>query len=72
MAKVKIGLPYRAPSLTVERFGKWDMVIPYTIDGSATFEVRLPEEDYTPAKGEEAVRNFAKGQVALSGKELTI
>ena len=72
MAKIKIGLAYREPSVTEERFGKYDMVIPYTIDGGTQFETRVPEEDFTPAKGEEAVRGAAKNQVALLGKELTI
>ena len=72
MAKIKIGLAYRAPSISGERFGKWDMVIPYTIDGGQAFEARFPEEDFSPSKGEEAVRAAAKNQVALLGKEITI
>lgn len=72
MAKVKIGTPYPAPGITRERFGKMDMVIPYTIDGAGLYEVRLPQEDYTPPKGEEAVRKQAGAQTALAGKELTL
>lgn len=72
MAKVKIGMPYRSPSITAERFGKMDMVLPYTIDGQGPFEVRLLEEEFTPAKGEAAVKAAAQGQVALFGKELTL
>lgn len=72
MAKVKIGMPYRAPSLTSERFGRYDMVLSYTIDTEGPFEIRVPEEDFTPARGEEAIREAAKKQVALYGKELSI
>jgi hypothetical protein len=72
MASVKIALAFRAPSLTAERFGKFDMVIPYTIDGAGPFDVRVPEENYTSAIGEEAVRKAATAQVALKDRELTI
>jgi len=72
MAQVKISLAYRAPSLTAERFGKFDMVIPYTIDGVGPFDVRVPEDNYTAAIGEEAVRHAAAAQVALKDRELTI
>lgn len=72
MAIVKISLAYRAPSLTAERFGKFDMVIPFTIDGAGPFDVRVPEENYTAEIGETAVRKTASAQVALKGRELTI
>ena len=72
MASVKISLAFRAPSLTAERFGKFDMVIPYTIDGAGPFDVRVPEEDYDAAKGEAAVRKAAGAQIALKDRELTI
>lgn len=73
MAKVKIGLAYRAPSFTADRFGKFDWVIPYTIDANKSiFEIRMPEEDFTPQKGEQAVTAAAHKAIALMGKELTI
>jgi len=72
VATVKIGLAYRAPSVVPERFGKWDMVIPYSIDGVGPWEVRVPEEDYSASKGEEAVRRAAQAQVALKDKELQV
>lgn len=72
MPSVKISMAYRAPSLTAERFGKFDMVIPYTIDGIGPFDVRVPEENYTPSEGEDAVRKAATNQVALKDRELTI
>ena len=72
MASVKIALAHRAPSLTAERFGRFDMVIPYTIDGVGPFEVRVPEENYTAQVGEDAVRQAAQAQVALKDREITI
>lgn len=72
MALIKIGLAHRAPSPTVERFGKYDLVIPYTIDGGGAFEALVPEEDFTPLRGEDAVRAAAQNQVALLGKEIIL
>lgn len=72
MAKVKILMPYRAPAITAERFGHWDMVIPYQVDGMGPYEVRLPEEDFTPEKGEEKVREEARKQIRLYGRELEV
>jgi len=72
MAIIKIGTPYPAPGVTLERFGKQDMVIPYTIDGEGPFQVRVALEDYTPSGGEEAVRRMASSQASLKGKEFTL
>lgn len=72
MAKVKLGMPFKSPGLTPERFGKFDMVIPYTIDGMGPFEVRIPYEEYDPRKAETLVVEEAKKQLALYGKEIAI
>ncbi len=71
-AKVKILLAYASPGVTRARFGLTDMVIPYTIDETNRFEVRIPYEDYTSAKGEAAVRQAAQQQLALYNKEFTL
>ena len=55
MPTVKIGIPYPANGVTIDRFGKRDMVVPYYIDGKGAFEVRLPIEEYTPDKAQQAV-----------------
>lgn len=70
--KVKIGLPYSMPGVTRERFGMMDMVIPYTIDDTNRFEVRLPLEDWTAQKGEQAVREAATKQLAIYEHEFTL
>lgn len=70
--KVKIGMPFKTPGIAIDRFGKWDIVIPYTIENAGTFEVRLPEEDWTPEKGEAAVREAARRQLVLFNKEIEI
>jgi len=73
MAMIKLGTPYPAPGVTLERFGKTDMLIPYSIDGEReTYYVRVPLEDYTPFAGEEAVKKMAASQTALKGKEFTL
>jgi hypothetical protein len=72
MAVVKIGLPYPAPGNTMSRFGKTDMVVPYTIDGVGSFMVRIPAEEYNPSLGEQKVREQAAGQVALKDKEIQL
>jgi hypothetical protein len=72
MAVVKIGLPYPSPGVTVARFGKMDMVVPYTIDGTGTFSVRLPLESYTPIDGEAEVRKQAQAQISLQNKEFSL
>ncbi len=72
MAVIKIGLPYPAPGVTMTRFGKTDMVIPYTIDGVGSFMVRLPLETYSPTEAEAEVRKQAQGQLALRDKELML
>ncbi len=72
MAMIKIGTPYPSPGVTLERFGKTDMVIPYTIDGEGPFQVRVALEDYNPSTAENAVRAQAQSQAALKGKEFTL
>ncbi len=72
MPAVKIMTPYPAPGITVERFGKQDMVIPYMIDKAGPFQLRVPMEDYTAAKGEAAVRQQAGQQAALIDKTFSI
>ena len=72
MAMIKIGTPYPGPGVTIERFGKQDMVVPYTIDGEGPFQVRVPMEDYNPSTAENAVRTQAQSQTALKGKEFTL
>jgi hypothetical protein len=72
MAQVKIGTPYPAPSITQDRFGKRDMVIPYWVDGEGAFDVRMPLEDYTADKAQQLVTAQARSQIQLKGKELTI
>ena len=72
MVKVKIATPYPAPSITQDRFGRTDMVIPYTLDGVGPFEVRLPLETYSTSKGEDAVRERARQQSELKGKEFEV
>lgn len=72
MAKLIIRTPYRAPGITVERFGKFDWVIPYVIDNEGPFEVRVPEEIFSPEVGEQKVRTQAELQIRLKGKEITL
>ena len=72
MSLIKIGTPYPGPGVTVDRFGKSDMVVPYWIDGEGPFQVRVPLEDYNPSAAETAVRNQAQSQTALKGKEFTL
>ena len=72
MPVIKIGTPYSAPGITTNRFGKRDMVIPYTLDGKGPFDIRLPMESFTPETAEAAVKEQAKKQSALQDKQLTI
>lgn len=72
MGKIVIGTPYLAPGITIERFGKRDWVIPYSLDEQAGFEVRCPEETFTPQCGEDAVRKQAQLQTSLKGKEIIL
>jgi hypothetical protein len=72
MANIKIGTPYPAPGITADRFGKQDMVIPYSIDDTGPFNVRVPLEGYTPEVGIEAVKKQATSQAALINKTFTI
>lgn len=72
MPIVKIATPYPSPGVTVDRFGKQDMVIPYMIDKAGPYQVRVPLETYTPEVGEAAVRAQAAHQAALIDKTFTI
>ena len=72
MATVKVGLAVKAPSLDPARFGKFDMVIPYTIDGAGPFDVRIPQEDFNEQAAEDLIRKAAQAQVALKDREIKI
>ena len=72
MPTVKIGIPYPANGVTIDRFGKRDMVVPYYIDGKGAFEVRLPIEEYTPDKAQQAVEKQARSQIALIDKQIPL
>lgn len=72
MVKLKILTPYTAPGVTLERFGKFDWVLPYTLNEQGRYEVRVPMENFTPEAGEAAVRAQAELQTRLMDKEFTL
>ena len=72
MAKAKIEQYFEVPGVTTDRFGKVDVVVRFSIDGKGPYEVKLPKENFTPAKAEEVVKAAVKERLAVEGKEFTV
>jgi hypothetical protein len=72
MAEGRIMAIREAPGITMERAGKMDMEITYSIDGAPIGTIRIPLESYTHEKAMEAVKEKLRQWEAVVGKPITL
>jgi hypothetical protein len=60
------------PGVSVERFGKFDVLIRYSIDGKGPYELRMPKEGFSPTSAEAAVREAVRERLSIEGREIQV
>ena len=72
MAEARITGIAEAPGQTMDRAGKMDMVVAYSIDGSPAGSVRVPLESYTTEKALEMIKDRLRQWMAVVDKPITL
>jgi hypothetical protein len=60
------------PSQDPKRIGKFDVLVTYRVDMLHTFSVRIPKEEATTTKIEEAIRNDYAKRKELIGRKVKV
>ena len=72
MSEARITGIGEAPGQTMDRAGKMDMVVAYSIDGSPAGSIRVPLESYKPEQALEAVKEKLRQWMAVVDKPITL